>query len=200
MKVIVISGKAQNGKDTMAGLIKKALESEGSKVPIAHYADLLKYICKQFFNWNGDKDERGRHILQHVGTDIIRKQCPDYWVEFLIDIVNFFPNEWEYMLIPDCRFPNEIERLIESGLDTVHVRVTRDGFESPLSHAQQLHESETALDNIHPDYYIRNNGTLQDLEMSVIDFLSELNGYHQITVEEYCVGKYGHQPVLQYGA
>lgn len=49
MKVITISGKAQNGKDTTAGLLKAALEADGYKVLITHYADLLKYICKQFF-------------------------------------------------------------------------------------------------------------------------------------------------------
>ena len=49
MKVIAISGKAQNGKDTTAGLLKSALEADGYKVLITHYADLLKYICKQFW-------------------------------------------------------------------------------------------------------------------------------------------------------
>ena len=50
MKVITISGKAQNGKDTTAGLLKSALEADGYKVLITHYADLLKYICKQFLH------------------------------------------------------------------------------------------------------------------------------------------------------
>ena len=57
MKVITISGKAQNGKDTTAGLLKAALEADGYKVLITHYADLLKYICKQFFGWDGQKDD-----------------------------------------------------------------------------------------------------------------------------------------------
>lgn len=200
MKVITISGKAQNGKDTTAQLLKYALENDGNTVLITHYADLLKYICKQFFGWDGNKDGQGRHILQYVGTDVIRKDCPDYWVNFLIDLAHLFPNEWDYMLIPDCRFPNEIERLSEAGLDTVHVRVTRDGFESPLTPEQQSHPSETALDNIKPDYYISNNGSLQDLKNAVDNFLAELNGYHQVTVEEYMASKYGHQPVLLYGA
>ena len=200
MKVITISGKAQNGKDTTARLLKDVLEDDGNTVLIAHYADLLKYICKQFFGWDGNKDEQGRHTLQYVGTDVIRKECPDYWVDFLIDMAHLFPSEWDYMLIPDCRFPNEIERLSEAGLDTVHVRVTRDKFESPLTPEQQSHPSETALDNIKQDYYIRNNGSLQNLKNAVGNFLAELNGYHQVTVEEYMASKFSHQPVLLYGA
>lgn len=41
MKVICISGKAQHGKDTTAGMMKTALESIGHTVLIAHYGDLL---------------------------------------------------------------------------------------------------------------------------------------------------------------
>lgn len=171
MKVITISGKAQNGKDTTANLLKDALEDEGYTVLIAHNADLLKYICKQFFGWNGEKDEYGRHILQYVGTDVIREQCPDYWVNFLIDVAKLFPDEWDYMLVPDCRFPNEIDRLRGAGLDPIHIRVVRGGFNSPLTPEQQSHPSETALDNVKPDFYINNCGSLDDLRKAVEHFM-----------------------------
>ena len=83
MKVVCISGKAQHGKDTTASMIKECLEQRGERVMIVHYADLLKYICRTFFDWDGNKDERGRHILQYVGTDVIRKKSPNYWVDFV---------------------------------------------------------------------------------------------------------------------
>lgn len=56
-KVICISGKAQHGKDTTATILKAALEGRNNKVLIFHYADLLKYLCKEYFGWNGEKDE-----------------------------------------------------------------------------------------------------------------------------------------------
>ena len=106
MKIITISAKAKNGKDFCASLIKQKLESRGNKVLIAHYADLLKYICKTFFGWDGKKNQEGRTLLQYVGTDVIRQKNPDYWVNFIVSILNLFPNEWDYVLIPDTRFPN----------------------------------------------------------------------------------------------
>ena len=184
MKVITISGKAQNGKDTTAGLLKAALEADGYKVLITHYADLLKYICKQFFGWDGQKDDAGRHILQYVGTDIIRQKRPDYWVGFVTSILELFPNEWDYVLIPDCRFPNEIDYLKEAGMDTVNLRVVRKNFKSPLTPEQQAHTSETALDDVEPDYYITNNGSMTDLKRNVIDWLVEYLGSHQMTIDE----------------
>ena len=71
MRIIAISGHAQNGKDTTANIIKKHLEERGDKVLIVHYADLLKFICTKYFDWDGQKDEKGRHLLQYIGTDII---------------------------------------------------------------------------------------------------------------------------------
>lgn len=184
VKVITISGKAQNGKDTTAGLLKAALEADGYKVLITHYADLLKYICKQFFGWDGQKDDAGRHILQYVGTDIIRQKRPDYWVGFVTSVLELFPNEWDYVLIPDCRFPNEIDYLKEAGMDTVNLRVVRKNFKSPLTPEQQAHPSETALDDVEPDYYITNNGSMTDLKRNVIDWLVEYLGSHQMTIDE----------------
>ena len=62
MKVILISGKARHGKDATAHFIKNALETDGYSVLVAHYGDLVKYICKTFFGWNGEKDDNGRTL------------------------------------------------------------------------------------------------------------------------------------------
>lgn len=184
MKVILISGKARHGKDTTAGFLRSALEADGNSVLVAHYSDLVKYVCKTFFGWNGEKDEAGRTLLQKVGTDAIRVKRPDYWVSFISDIMEFFPGEWDYVLIPDCRFPNEVDYIKNAGFDAVHLRIVREGFVSPLTPEQQAHPSETALDDVQADYYITNNGSLKDLQSSVIEWLVELNGQHQTTFEE----------------
>lgn len=186
MKVITISGKAQHGKDTTANILKSQLEADGYKVLIAHYADLLKYICRTFFGWDGKKDETGRTLLQYVGTDVVRSSRPDFWVEFIIQILKLFPDEWDYVLIPDCRFPNEIEALKNAGFETVHIRVIRRGLKSPLSAEQQNHPSETVLDEVLPDYYIYNGGTTEDLENSVTEWIVEVNGYHQTVFKGGC--------------
>lgn len=171
MKVIAISGRAQSGKDTSANMLREQLEAHGERVLIAHYADLLKYICRTFFGWDGKKDERGRRILQYVGTDVIRRKIPDYWVDFIISILELFGDNWDYVLIPDSRFPNEIETLKEHGFDVEHIRVVRPNFKSPLTAEQQKHPSETALDNVTPDYYFNNDGTLEDLSALITKYM-----------------------------
>lgn len=173
MKVIAVSGRARHGKDTVANILQKQLEEDGHRVLITHYADLLKYICTTFFKWNGEKDEAGRTLLQYVGTDVVRKNNPDYWVDFVADILNYFEDQWDYVVIPDTRFPNEFNRLKERGLDAVHLRVVRPDFISPLTKEQQAHPSETALDDVKPDFYIVNDSDLKTLKRKTITWIME---------------------------
>jgi hypothetical protein len=165
-KFICIGGKAQNGKDTSAAMMQKTLSKKGYKVLITHYADLLKYMCKNYFGWNGEKDDAGRTLLQRVGTEGVRSQKPNFWVDFVIDIVDLFPNEWDYVIIPDTRFPNEINRIKSRGYESIYIRIRRLDFSSPLTEEQQNHPSEIALDTTAPDFTIL-NGTLDGLEQDI---------------------------------
>lgn len=172
MKVILISGHAQNGKDTAASMIEHKLRLNGNRVLVAHYADLVKYVCTTLFGWNGMKDEKGRTLLQYVGTDVVRAKKPTYWVDFVIDMLDMFGDNWDYVLIPDTRFPNEVEAIKER-FDAIHVRVKRVGFKSPLTKAQQAHPSETALDDTEPDVWLLNDGGLQELKEKINHFIME---------------------------
>ena len=176
MKVICISGKARHGKDTLAGMLNEQLTAKGYRVLTTHFGDLVKYICEKFFNWDGTKDEKGRTLLQYVGTDVVRKQRPSYWTDFVVSVLELFPNEWDYVLIPDCRFPNEVEFFIEHGMDTTLIRINRPNFVSNLTPEQLKHPSETAMDDYPPNLYVINDGTLKDLSNSIKDILAFIGG------------------------
>ena len=166
-KIILISGKAQSSKDTSAQFMKLYLESNGEQVLICHYADLLKYICKTFFDWDGKKDDKGRTLLQYVGTDVIRNKnhAPNYWVGFIVDLLWMFYDEWDYIIIPDTRFENEIHKMSDGfGKSIVStIRINRPNFDSGLSQEQLNHPSECSLDEYEFDHYINNDGTLEEL-------------------------------------
>lgn len=173
MIVIPISGKAQHGKDTTAKVLKHELSRKGYKVLITHYGDLLKYICKEFFNWNGLKDKRGRTLLQTIGTERVRSQNENYWVDFIISILTMFNGEWDFVLIPDTRFPNEINKIRDSGFDTIHLNIIRPNFDNGLTPEQLSHSSETALDSTIPDFNIHNDGSVEDLKEKIDKWIEE---------------------------
>lgn len=154
MQILLLSGHAENGKTTVALMVKDILESKGKKVLKIAYGDLVKHLCAKYFNWDGRKDEKGREILQQIGTNVIRERNPNYWVDFVINFVKLFEEEYDYVIVEDLRFLNEVERWDRDGWDTFVVRVTREGHVSALTETQLLHPSEVALDNYNFDYYI----------------------------------------------
>lgn len=154
-------------------MLQSELEAEGYSVLIAHYADTVKYVCRTFFGWDGVKDEYGRDLLQYVGTNVVREQDPDFWVRFLSDILRMFSDEWDYVVIPDTRFPNEVDYMRDHGIDATHVRVVRPDFDNGLSEKQKEHPSETALDTVAPDATIINSGSVEDLEKSAHRWVKE---------------------------
>lgn len=169
MKVLCISAKAQHGKDTAANIIKDYLEAKGNKVLITHYADLVKFVCTNFFNWDGKKDESGRTLLQYVGTDVISSKQPAYWADFIVSILKFFEDEWDYVLIPDCRYPIEYSTVAEN-FPTQLLRVERPNFDNGLTEKQKRHVSEVSMDDYSFDAVIQNDSTFDSFRDKLIWF------------------------------
>lgn len=156
--IYLISGQARHGKDTLAQMIVE--ENIDRKTLVLHLADYLKFICQKYFGWNGEKDERGRTLLQLVGTDIIRKNNPNLWVNVLIGLIQGLRMQFDDFIIPDVRFPNEILRMMDEYMGVVSiniVRINQDGtvYDNGLTEAQKQHPSETALLDFHFDYSIK---------------------------------------------
>lgn len=153
MRTILISGKSGSGKDAFASIVKTLLEEHRHvKVITIHFADLVKVYAQLYYNWNCIKDEAGRTLLQHLGTDTVRAKYPDYWARTVAQFLDAVRDDFDYALIPDARFPNEIETVARIAFPAISVRLTRynlDGtlYTNPLFTPQQLaHPSETSLD------------------------------------------------------
>ena len=155
LRILTISGQAQHGKDFTADIIKELLMVDGQKVLIMHYADYLKYLCKKVYGWDGKKDDNGRTILQHVGTNKARTNNPNVWLNVVHETLLAIGDDFDVCLIPDTRFPNEIDLLYDYGWDNVKsLKLNRLNFENTLTEEQRNHPSETALNNYDFDFYL----------------------------------------------
>lgn len=170
-KIITISGKATHGKDAAATMIKEELEQRGYKVVILHYADLLKHIAKTYYGWDGNKDEKGRSLLQYLGTEKVRSHKPDFWVHLSASIITTCLDDCDYVIIPDTRFPNEIQFWISADRLVECVKVVRPNAPVSLTPEQMAHPSETALDNFDFDRVIVAND-LFELRAGVINMMT----------------------------
>lgn len=172
MKIFLISGKSASGKDTLATVMRTKLEESGLTCITLHFADLVKYYAKQYYNWDGVKDEDGRSLLQQLATDTVRAKYPDYWAETISKFLAAIPNDFDFALIPDTRFPNEIEVVKQYNPDVQTIRIQRfneheEPYTNPVFTLFQLeHPSETSLDDYNNfDYIVDNHGSdLSELE------------------------------------
>ena len=84
-------------------------------------------------------------------------------------------NKWDIILIPDCRYPIEVEEM-KKHFDTILIRIERPNFDNGLSYEQQNHISETSLDNYKYDVKIFNDGTLEDFRVKLETYIKTLEG------------------------
>ncbi|EPY2277886.1 hypothetical protein ACXAT3_002637 [Clostridium sporogenes] len=182
-KIFILSGKARAGKNSTSEIMKKHLEYYGDKCLEIAYGDYLKFIAKQYLNWNGKKDRKGRQLLQYLGTEKVRKglNMPNYWVERVIDTIKIVGDEYKYIFITDARFPNEIELIKQAFPNIVEtIRVSRKDFINPLTEEQQKHISEIALDDYKFDYSIESENGLDNLKIKILEifkFIKPMKNY-----------------------
>jgi hypothetical protein len=113
-----------------------------------------------------------RHILQFLGTEILR-ECirEDYHTEVLIKLIR--SQGLEKVVISDCRFPNEKEKVKEWGGKTIIV--TGRNTTQNADASQKAHASETSLGDVSGyDYHIENTGTLEELYSKVDSIVGSL--------------------------
>lgn len=173
-KIILISGKARHGKNTFANFCREYLEDKNYKVLELAFADYLKYFCKQYLNWNGVKDEKGRRLLQLTG-DELRYNNPDIFVNILKELLKSLKNNYDYIFITDCRFKNEI-KIIQQEFpeETKVIRINRTNFISHLTEVQQNHKSETDLDDYNFDIILCNDSTLDKFRKISINCIKDI--------------------------
>jgi len=144
--IILLAGKAGTGKSFFAEKLRSIFELQKYNVEIQHFASVLKYIAKQYFGWDGIKDERGRKLLQHLG-DIGREYDKDVWVKNLLELRLFASRQYpqDIVIIDDWRFPNEFDYLNKNCNYSIYkVRMSASNREL-LKGGASVHCSETSL-------------------------------------------------------
>lgn len=184
MKTILISGKSASGKDTFANILNQKLTEKNYKILVAHFADLVKFYAKQYYNWNGEKDESGRALLQKIGTTIMRNYNNRYWGDIIAQLIaGVSPyNDFDICLIPDWRFISEFEAIATYCNDIITVRINRkdengNHYINPsMTHEQIWHQSEIELDNFNFEWIIENTSkNLENLQYAADIFIKENN-------------------------
>lgn len=164
-KVLIINGHPKSGKTEFEKLIAKNINSViySSITPVKEYA-------KKYFGWNGDernKTEEWRRFFAELKRMLVEEF--DYiYIKIAEKIRDFYNNPYCEIIMIDSREVEEIERF-KNCFQAVTVFVNSNKCEKITSN-----NADANVENYKYDYYIDNNGTLEELEEKAIDLINKL--------------------------
>lgn len=179
--VLGLSGKAGSGKDYIAS---NYLKPRGW-LPFSlawHFKIWIvgKRLATHYEVFHS-KPPHIRKLLQEEGTEFGRDVYGDtIWLDTAYAWMTLFHNQWgvSKFVIPDVRFPNEVEYLQSRGAAVCRVLAPERIRNSSLTTEARLHISETALDDYERfDGYIPNDIGQEAFVERDIDNLLTLFGW-----------------------
>ncbi len=178
-KIFLIAGRARHGKDTVAMFIREYYLRHALKPEGLYFSYYIKDYAKRLTSWDGREETKDevRSFLQELGTEIIRKQIDtNFFIRRVCEDIKVYSFFCDVLTISDVRFPEEIDEVKKKFPHAISIFVERPNFVSPLNKEQSSHQTETALDDYNAyDYYVTNDGTMEELKEKVINLLEEVD-------------------------
>lgn len=168
--VFIVNGAARNGKTTFENLVNKiGREKYGLETAIFSTIDCIKDIALDC-GWNGEKDEKSRAMLSDM--KILFTKYLDYPFKETCKQIDMSILDGVDFIFVDSREREDIKRYV-------------DKYEAITIYIENINNKESfynsadigaRIDHYPYDYCIENNGTLEDLENRVIEFIEKYKG------------------------
>lgn len=179
--LIGITGEMGSGKSTVAEMILRC--AEGHIIP---FAQPLKDLARSI-GWDGNKDKKGRRLLQLLGTDVLRECIDPYWhtkkwrEAIGITLSKYCDPMTPIIIADDLRFLNEESTILGSGGKIIRIVGRRHGvvktsFDDFKDHFKRKHRSESEFLKIKHDYSINNDCTRLELAVRLNTIMRMIQG------------------------
>lgn len=182
MNVAVIS-EAGGGKDFLADYL---IHNYG--YTRYAFADHVRSVAKMWFpDLYGDGKNKNRALLQSIGTQF-RAIDEDVWIKLMFKDIDEeaatrrrFKESQEFIVITDCRMPNEYKALKERGFNFIRINVDEEVRKQRLlnrgdkfTETDMKHHTESFYSKFECDYTITNNGTQEEAYRQLDEVLDKL--------------------------
>lgn len=171
VKILIINGKGRSGKDEFVNQLEKYV-----KVKRYSTVDNIKSIAQRYFYWDGQKDNKGRKLLSDLKIASIEYNNQPH--EDMIKAIQEAKKKKYEVFTCMIRDIPEIEKACKDeriNKDVVTVLISSNRTEG-------ITYGNVADDNVYNyiyDYYVKNDGTLEDLKDSAEMILYDL-GFLQV--------------------
>jgi len=190
MKLILICGKADSGKDAFGEILKEEFNSHKRKACILKITAPLYRYAKDYFGWDGKDSTKPRDLLQELGIEVIKEKMgmTTFLLDRLKDDIKVLDNYFDVGIITDGRLISECEYLKKNFNSVKIIKLVRNK-DNNLTSKQKKHITETDLDNDYEfDYVVENTSKEKLIEKAKEIFNWERT--YEIAIDGPCaVGK-----------
>lgn len=179
MKIFVIGGKAKCGKNTFGEYLREQLKDYGYKPCVMHLTEPLYSYARNYFEWNGNDQDKPREFLQKVGIEIIREKLgkKDFLLNRLYEDIEILSNFFDAFIITDARLIHEFKSIKKKYTDVVTIKLERYDYDDELTEEERNHLTEKEISSYDEfDYIIVNRG-LNDLKNSALEVVRNEENY-----------------------
>lgn len=171
MRIFIVGGKSGSGKGEVAKLIKEYYIYKIEESVITSFSKYLKMYATELTDWDGNPSTKPRGYLQTLG-DTVRGYDNNFLINRIKEDINIYSKFVNNVIISDARMPEEIDEIAVSFDNVYSIYVDNQFRASTLSLTEQMHKTETALEEYTDfDLYISNDSDINSLKSKVFKFL-----------------------------
>lgn len=173
MKIFIIGGKAKCGKNTFGEYLREELKDYGYKPCVMHITEPLYSYARNYFEWNGNEQDKPREFLQKMGIEIIRDKLgkKDFLLNRLYEDIDILKNFFDTFIITDARFINEFESLKAKYDDVISIKINRKNYDNQLSEEEARHVTEQEISSYDNFDYIIENKSFSSLKAAALEIV-----------------------------
>ena len=160
--VFIVNGKPRAGKDTFAEILNRYMK-------VYKYSSVTKIkeiatLC----GWDGKKEERDRKFLHEL--KMLTSEYSDLPYRDVLDKIEKYRSGeiLADVFVVDVREPEEIERL-QKATDAITIYIENENVPAITSN-----EADANVANYEYDFTIFNNGTIEEFEDNIMNFMEFL--------------------------
>lgn len=171
-KIIILGGKARQGKDTICEYIQDYYKDlKCLYLPNNYY---MRDYAKRISGWNGEDATKPRELINDL-ADLGRKKDEQFYLKRTLEDIDIFSYYFDIILISDARFAFEMTIPKEKFDNVYTIMVTRPNYDSDISEKAKQHNSEFGFVGFKDyDYDIINDGDLNDLRDKTYKVLDKI--------------------------
>ena len=173
MRIFIIGGKANVGKNTLAKYIKEYYDEKEEKSIITEYSKYIKLLANEMIDWEA-KNKKPRKFLQDLGEEYRKIIGPNIFINRMKEDILVLQKYYQNIIICDARLIPELTLMKTKYQNCYTIHLTGE-LTNKLTKEENNHITEKELEKYKSFDYELNNSDFNKLKEDIYKILDNIN-------------------------